>query len=54
MAISNSTYSRGRQTKVRGREERARQNKSRYSQTDKWTIKISKNQLEFVKTRTLC
>lgn len=51
MPIANSTYSRGRQAKIKGKADAAARDKSKYSKS-KFTIKFSKNKLEFEKTRT--
>ncbi len=53
MPISNSTYSRGRPSKVKGREEQARRNKERRQQLDKLTIRFSRNFLEIEKTKSI-
>lgn len=52
MPISNGTYSRGREAKIKGKAEKATQDKARYTQTDKFIVKFTKNQVEFEKTRT--
>ena len=48
MPIANSTYSRGRKAKVKGRVEKAAENKMRYSRT-RYTIRFYQNGLEFQK-----
>ena len=50
MPVSNGTYTRGTQARVRGKTEKAAQNKERFCQT-KFTIRFRNSGIEFEHTK---